>query len=86
MLSSIFQILLVGLALVSGTAWAQSYTGPEDPRVKVELVLEHPVNGVSITPDDRIFLVYQRIDGSEGPQLVEYFPATKTQNSYPNIE
>ena len=85
MLFRIFQTFLVILGLASRIAHAQSYTGPEDPRINIELVLQHPVNGVSTTPDGRLFLLYARVDGSSGPQVVEYFPATKTQKSFPNI-
>jgi hypothetical protein len=38
-----------------------------DPRVKVALTLQHPVNGVSTTPNGRIFILYARVDGSTGP-------------------
>lgn len=65
---------------------AQTYTGPQDPRVKTELVLEHPANGVSTTPDGRIFLVISRVDGSTGPAIVEYDRSTNTSTAYPNEE
>lgn len=85
MVRNIFRISLALLAFTTTSTWAQSYTGPEDPRVKVEIVLQHPVNGVSTTPDGRMFLVYARVDGSSGPQVVEYFPETKTQRAFPNV-
>lgn len=85
MAAGIFRVLLAVLALTPTLTWAQSYTGPEDPRVNVEIVLQHPVNGITVTPDGRIFLCYQRVDGSSGPQIVEYFSDTKTQRAYPNV-
>lgn len=85
MLSGFLRIPFALLALTLTTSWAQSYTGPEDPRVKVEIVLQHPVNGVSTTPDGRIFLLYARVDGSSGPQVVEYFPESGTQKAFPNV-
>lgn len=85
MLTNTFRFALTILALTITTTLAQTYTGPEDPRVKVELVLQHPVNGVSTTPDGRMFLVYARVDGSSGPQVVEYFPQTGTQKAFPNV-
>src|ERR1700761_4496517 len=84
MFRNIFLNLLLLPNLFSTCIRAQSYTGPEDPRINIELVLEHPTNGISTTPDGRLFLVYSRVDGSQGPQVVEYFRKSKTQRSVPN--
>lgn len=70
--------------LVAAIARAQSYTGPPDPRVKVELTLQHPSNGVSTTPEGRLFVLYARVDGSSGPQIVEYFRNNHTIKAYPD--
>lgn len=42
------------------------------PNIDIAITLETPVTGVSTTPDGRIFLLYARVDGSQGPQIVEY--------------
>ena len=86
MISSMLRIIVFVLALTIGQTTAQSYTGPEDPRVKVELVLDVPCNGVSTTPSGRLFLVLARVDGSEGPQVVEYNRADDSMTAYPNLE
>lgn len=55
-----------------------------DPRVETAIVTETPINGVSTTPDGRLFLLYARVDGSKGPTVVE-----KVENAtvpYPNLE
>lgn len=63
---------------------AQSYNGPEDPRVDTALTTDVPINGVSTTPDGRLFLVYARVDGSKGPEVVEYNSVTNTTTPYPD--
>ncbi|KAF2207305.1 hypothetical protein CERZMDRAFT_102583 [Cercospora zeae-maydis SCOH1-5] len=73
-------LLAIGLPAV----FPQLFTGPEDPRVKVALTLDVPTNGVSTTPDGRLFLVLARVDGSKGPLVVEYDRATNTSTAYPN--
>ena len=73
------------LLLVQGNH-AQRYYGPVDQRVNVELTLDVPCNGVSTTPDGRLFLVYARVDGSTGPQVVEYDRQTNKSTAYPNEE
>ncbi len=83
---NVFNAVSLSCALLLSTTYAQNFTGPIDPRIKTELVLEHPSNGVSTTPDGRLFLVYARVDGSEGPQVVEYNQKAKTQKPYPNAE
>lgn len=80
----IFQLLLLATAVLP--AIAQSYTGPEDSRVETALTLDVPTNGVSTTPDGRLFLVLARIDGSEGPTVVEYDRNTNSTTAYPNEE
>lgn len=78
-------LLSIG-ALLTCNVGAQSYTGPEDPRLNVELVLQTPCPGVSLTTDGRLFLVYSYIDGSSGPQVVEYNQTTNTSTPYPNAQ
>lgn len=56
----------------------------EDPRVINQLTLETPVNGVSTTPEGRLFLLYARVDGSKGPTVVEW--KNDTAIPYPNLE
>lgn len=86
MLNLLSQAALLFLSLEVGQITAQSYTGPEDPRIKTELVLQTPSNGVSTTPDGRLFLVYARVDGSTGPQVVEYNRTSNTTTPYPNLK
>ena len=64
----------------------QSYTGPADPRLNIEVVLDVPTTGASTTPDGRIFFVLARVDGSTGPQLVEYHRSSNSTTAYPNEE
>ncbi|KAL9622598.1 MAG: hypothetical protein Q9160_003095 [Pyrenula sp. 1 TL-2023] len=75
--------LLTLLALFHYTT-SQSYTGPEDPRIVTALTLDTPSTGVSATPDGRLFLVFARVDGSKGPQIVEYHAADNTTTPYPD--
>ncbi|KQO49586.1 MULTISPECIES: L-dopachrome tautomerase-related protein [unclassified Methylobacterium] len=44
----------------------------EDPRLVTAMTLDTPSTGVSIAPDGRRFLVLARLDGSAGPQIVEW--------------
>ncbi|MEH3118849.1 MAG: L-dopachrome tautomerase-related protein [Methylorubrum populi] len=44
----------------------------EDPRLAAAMSLDVPSTGVSIAPDGRRFLVLARLDGSGGPQVVEW--------------
>lgn len=81
LLQNIF--LLAGLL---GQTIAQTYHGPQDPRINIELTLKTPSTGVSTTPHGRLFLIMARVDGSKGPQLVEYFPPGNTSTAYPNDE
>jgi hypothetical protein len=67
-------------------AYGQTYHGPIDQNINIELTLNVPSNGVSTTPDGRLFLVYARVDGSKGPQVVEYNRETNTSTAYPNKE
>ena len=57
----------------------------QDPRVKVALTLQHPVNGVSTTPDGRLFVLYARVDGSTGPTVVEWHNGSDP-TPFPNAE
>lgn len=78
--------LLLGILAFGQSVTAQTFTGPEDPRIQTALTLENPSNGVSTTPDGRLFVLYARVDGSTGPQVVEYNRTTNTQVPYPNAE
>jgi len=55
-----------------------------DSRVKDAFTTETPINGVSTTPDGRLFLLYARVDGSTGPAVVEW--KNDTAVPYPNLE
>jgi hypothetical protein len=57
----------------------------QDPRVKVALTLQHPVNGVSNTPDGRLFVLYARVDGSTGPTVAEWHNGSDP-TPYPNAQ
>ncbi|KAF2170148.1 hypothetical protein M409DRAFT_19754 [Zasmidium cellare ATCC 36951] len=74
------------LAFLAAHADGQIYTGPRDPRIETALTLDVPTNGVSTTPDGRLFLVLARVDGSKGAQVVEYNTTSKTMTPYPNEE
>ncbi|KAL9108336.1 MAG: hypothetical protein Q9227_006935 [Pyrenula ochraceoflavens] len=78
-------ILTLLLALFSHST-AQSYTGPEDPRLTTALTFEHPVNAISTTPEGRLFILYARVDGSTGPQVAEYDLSKNTTTPYPDAE
>ena len=82
MLTLFVHVILTFLTLVLG----QSYQGPADSRISVELVLDTPSTGVSTTPDGRLFLVLARVDGSTGPQVVEYNRKDNSTTAYPNEE
>ena len=56
------------------------------PEIEIAITLDVPVNGVSTTPDGRIFLLYARVDGSSGPQVVEYFADDNSTSPIPNEE
>lgn len=58
----------------------------QDPRLSTGLTLETPSTGVSTTPDGRLFLVYARVDGSTGPQVVEWNFSDNTTSPFPNAE
>lgn len=56
-----------------------------DPRVQVALTLDTPCNGVSTTPDGRLFVLYARVDGTQAqglPEVVEWINGTGVP--YPN--
>lgn len=74
------------LALCTALAGASLAPASEDPRVQVALVLDTPCNGVSATPDGRLFVLYARVDGSKGPLMVEWNNATRTGTPYPDEE
>src|SRR4051794_31826189 len=78
-----FALLLSLLSSVS----AQIYTGPEDSRLVTQLSLELDTNGISTTPDGRLFFVVSHFDGTPGtPSVVEYDRKTNTSIPYPNKE
>ena len=77
-------LILWSFVLIQGQS--QTYHGPIDQSIHVELTLNVPCNGVSTTPDGRLFLVYARVDGSTGPQVVEYDRQTNKSKAYPNEE
>lgn len=50
-----------------------------DPSIQTVLTLETPCNGVSTTPDGRLFLLYARVDGTQAqglPEVVEWVNGT----------
>jgi hypothetical protein len=57
----------------------------QDPRIQTALTLQHPVNGISTTPDGRLFVLYARVDGSTGPLVAEWHNSTGP-TPYPNQE
>ncbi|KAK6433071.1 hypothetical protein LTR95_010757 [Oleoguttula sp. CCFEE 5521] len=59
-------------------------TGQQDPRVKIAITTETPINAVSTTPEGRLFLPYARIDGSKGPTVVEW--VNQTAVPFPDLE
>lgn len=75
---------LLAVCLYVQTAVSQIYTGPQDPRLVTQLSLQDVTNGVSTTPDGRLFLVISRVDGYKGPQVVEYNRTTGAQTAYPD--
>lgn len=75
-------VLMLALSQVA----AQTFTGPQDPRLTTALTLDVPSTGVSTTPNGRVFLVLARIDGSKGAQIVEYHSSNKSFVPYPNVE
>ncbi|KAK4575361.1 hypothetical protein LTR86_001215 [Recurvomyces mirabilis] len=77
---------LCALALTASLSSSYVYQGPEDPRIQTALTLQNPSNGVSTTPGGRLFVLFARVDGSKGPQVVEYNTTTNTSVPYPNAE
>lgn len=56
-----------------------------DARLRVELTTDTPCNGVSTTPDGRLFVLYARVDGTQAqglPEVVEWI--NNTGVPYPN--
>lgn len=50
-----------------------------DPRIQTALTLDTPCNGVSTTPDGRLFVLYARVDGTQAqglPEVVEWVNGT----------
>ena len=81
-----FLTRIAALLLLTHSISAQTFHGPEDPRLTIQLTVQHPINGVSTTPSGRLFVVYARVDGSKGPQVAEYDQSTNTSTAYPNLE
>lgn len=81
----LFHAISIALTLIASLASSRTCPGPEDSRVQTAITLETPSNGVSTTPDGRIFLLYARVDGSTGPQVVEYNSTTNTTSPYPDV-
>lgn len=71
MMSLALALTIVALMVVQAVA--------QHPQLKIGLTLDTPSTGVSTTPDGRLFILYARIDGSTGPQIVEW----KDNNSVP---
>ncbi|GJE56917.1 MULTISPECIES: SMP-30/gluconolactonase/LRE family protein [Methylobacterium] len=61
--------VLAGALSVPGVGRAKA---AEDPRLAVAITLDVPSTGISIASDGRRFLVLARLDGSAGPQVVEW--------------
>lgn len=78
--SAIASALLVAAQFTGAAAQACS----TDSRVQDAFTTETPINGVSTTPDGRLFLLYARVDGSTGPTVVEW--KNNTAVPYPNLE
>ena len=78
-----FPNIISVLALIASIR-AQTFNGPEDPRITTALSTDIPINGVSATPDGRLFLLYARVDGSKGPEVVEYNSATNSTTPFPD--
>jgi sugar lactone lactonase YvrE len=73
--------------LAASTCMAMNATGIRSAMAATlisEISLEIPSNGVSVTPDGRIFLVLARIDGSSGPRVVEWRKGDMIP--YPNVK
>lgn len=76
--------LLLTLALI--TSGGLPAVQAQQPSLEIALTLDVPVNGVSTTPSGRIFLLYARVDGSQGPQVVEYNATTNSTTPIPSAE
>lgn len=56
-----------------------------DPRLKVALTLDTTTAGISTTPEGRLFIIWNHIDGSTGPVISEQ-AANGTFTPYPDAE
>ena len=63
---------------------AQNYVGPEDSRLTTAMILDVPSTGISNTPSGRLFVLNARVDGSSGPQVVEFNQTDNTTTPYPD--
>lgn len=75
-LDLVFPLVLIPLSLAA-----------TDPRVQVALTLDTPCNGVSTTPDGRLFVLFARVDGTQAqglPEVVEWVNGTGVP--YPNAQ
>ena len=79
---SLKRVGLLSLAFINGISAQEG----QQPQITSALTLDTPVNGVSTTPDGRVFLLYARIDGSTGPQVVEWHSDDNTTTPIPDEE
>jgi hypothetical protein len=84
-MSVVMKAGLLTLAFMCGISAAQGQQ-QQQPSIEIAITLDVPVNGVSTTPDGRIFLLYARVDGSQGPQVVEWKESENTTTPIPDAE
>jgi len=88
-MSTIFKASLLALAFLNGirpSRSLQQQQQQQQPTLEIALTPDAPVNGVSTTPSGRIFLLYARVDGSQGPQVVEWNSTTNGTTPIPDAE
>ncbi|KEF56971.1 uncharacterized protein A1O9_07161 [Exophiala aquamarina CBS 119918] len=73
---------LLALAFLSSIA---SIRSQKQPSLEIALSPDAPVNGVSTARSGWVFLLYARVDGSTGPQVVEWNSTNRT-SPIPNAE
>jgi hypothetical protein len=78
--------ILLWMSVLPQLCLPQSFHGPEDRRIVTQVTLQNPSNGVSTTPEGRLFVLFARVDGSKGPDVAEYNQTTNTSVPYPNAE
>ncbi|KUI63130.1 Protein yellow [Cytospora mali] len=70
---------LTAAAAAAATIFAPPCLAATDARVQAALALDTPCNGVSTTPDGRLFVLYARVDGTQAqglPEVVEWVNGT----------